>query len=245
MRSDLLSAYASLDWAASNFPSFQTNLSTWIKENVDIVFKSFDSNSSDDHMVLIKRTPFPLRFNAEFGAYINTIRSALDMLAIALAKRNGQTVLNNLYFPIADSYAKFLAPNGKWSDLKKAISSTEANFIERLKPYREGNDLLWYLHKLDITRKHHRLLAVRTETSAISFNPGIPNGGIDFRTGHIAETDTETVLAFIQKSVGKPEVKFFAEVFINEPDISLRQPAVMMLERFSYHVRSILDSFNN
>lgn len=245
MRSDLLDAAASVQWAVSNFPSLQVKLGTWIDENVRLAVREGDANSPDNQVVIVKRAPFPLRFNAEFGAYVNAIRSALDMVAVALARRSGVTALNKAYFPVAKSEVEFNSGGGKWKDLKNIITATEARVIESLRPYAGGNDLLWQLHQLDITRKHHRLLSVSTEHSAIWFGPsGVPHGSVDFRTGHIPETETETVYALMRKGIPHDKMQATFDVFINEPALDLRRPVIVTLNKFASFANHVIGLFD-
>jgi hypothetical protein len=89
MRDHLLHAQASVDWAVSNFPIFEERLNSFIKSNLNIIIEDSYSDAFYDPVVVIEKAPLPLTFNVEAGAYINAIRSSLDILATALAYRHG------------------------------------------------------------------------------------------------------------------------------------------------------------
>jgi len=87
MRDDLLHAQAAVDWAVSNLPSFQERLYAWIAANIHIFLKETEPQIPHNVLVAVQKEPLPLTFNVEAGAYINVIRSSLDILAVALARR--------------------------------------------------------------------------------------------------------------------------------------------------------------
>ena len=99
----------------------------------------------------------PLVFNAEAGAYINAIRSSLDILASAVGKREISSG-REIYFPIAESADIFASGNYKGSKFVRQLSRTHRELFEACKPYKEGNDTLYALHNFDNIRKHKRLL---------------------------------------------------------------------------------------
>jgi hypothetical protein len=112
-------------------------------------------------VVAIQQTPLPLTFNAWFGATFNSLRSALDLLAASLAKRNGKKTNPYRHFPIFDSCYDMIDPvRGIDSkERKKWLSESERAAIKALKPYKGGDDTIWPLHEIDIMRKHERLIS--------------------------------------------------------------------------------------
>jgi len=243
MRTDLLDATASVNWARTNFPAFQSRINTWLSDNIKIAFRDGDASSPDDFAVMIKREPLPLSFNVEFGAYINAIRSSLDILANTLANRHG-IMGKDVCFPVAKSLSDFNIGKYNGSKFINKLPASERKIIESLKPYSGGNDLLWELHRMDITRKHHRLLIARVEMSGMTFEPGIPHGTTEHRRDRLPpETDTETVLFSIKKGITKPRIKFIPKVFTAEPALGLATPATIMLERFADMTLYIIGKF--
>ena len=158
MRDDLLHADASVQWATAQFLSLQARIDAWEKRNFYVSVKELPPPATNDVVLALAKEPLPLSFNVEVGAYINAIRSALDILATALAYRYGIRRPEKAYFPITDTEHEFTRGRaGRFVDELPAAART---ILQGHKPYRGGNDCLWMLHKLDVYRKHHRLLAV-------------------------------------------------------------------------------------
>lgn len=245
MRDDLLGAQASIDWAVSNFPSLNKRLRKWLDDNVSHEIKELESSETDDLIVAVEKDFLPLSYNVEVGAYINAIRSSLDILACALATRHRIGDLDNIYFPIVKSAALFTSGHYKGSKLVKGLPPAERAIVESLKPYDGGNKLLWSLHQLDIVRKHQRLLDV--DISPQSFQI-ISWGNIDeyvtmVRTGWMRATYQETILAFLKKGVPKPDVRLTPHVTFNEPILG-RKPIIAALNEFASLAASIIKLFD-
>jgi hypothetical protein len=61
----------------------------------------------------LERELLPIALSVEAGAYINAIRTSLDILAMALVRRHGLAIPENrVSFPIADSEEAFLKKGG-------------------------------------------------------------------------------------------------------------------------------------
>ena len=88
MRDDLLSAQACVDWAVSHFPPLEKRLQEWVDANVEAHIKELEVSSPNDLIVATEKEPLPLAFNVEVGAYVNVLRSSLDIVATALAYRH-------------------------------------------------------------------------------------------------------------------------------------------------------------
>jgi hypothetical protein len=157
MRADLLHAQASIDWAVAQFPPFNERIKAWLADNFDVIIKEQPAPATHNVIVAIQKQPLPLAFNVEAGAYINVIRSSLDILATSLAHRYRIPRPEDAYFPVASSVTAWSAGNYKGAKFVKALPTPERSIIETLKPYQGGNDTLWSLHHLDITRKQKRL----------------------------------------------------------------------------------------
>ena len=131
MRNDLLQAKACVDWAVSNLPDFQDRLDAWMHESVHLVVKEVSSNASHNVLVAEEKEPLPLVFNAEAGAYINSIRSSLDVLATALVKRYGISMEEtDIYFPVLRSKAKFDGGNYKGHEFVQGLPAAERGIVE-------------------------------------------------------------------------------------------------------------------
>ena len=139
MREDLLEAKACVDWAASNLPAFQDRLDAWMNENMHLVIKEQPTDASHNVLVAEAKEPLPLVFNAEAGAYINSIRSSLDVLATTLVKRYCIPIKEtSIYFPVASSKAKF--DSGKYNGVEvvQGLPATERGIMQIFGTLRRG-----------------------------------------------------------------------------------------------------------
>lgn len=247
MRNDLLYAQAAIDWAVSNFPSFNQRLNAWVEANVRIGIEELDSQHTHDLLIAGEQEFLPLHFSVEAGAYINTIRSALDMLAVTLAHRHGIAKPDDMHFPIVTAgEAIFKSRNGFNGDkLINGLPDAERKIIESLRPYKGGNELIFALHRLDIMRKHQRLLTVEIIPAHLSIAAAdarqhfTPISG----PGYVRSTD-KTILGLWRKGIPKPKVELTAFVAINEVDLVHHKPVIAVLDQFASHTASIIKLFD-
>jgi hypothetical protein len=157
MRDDLLDAEAAVEWAVTQIPLMQDGFIRWQRSNPYNVVQERDPDTGRDIAVTYDQ-PFPPIFNAWAGAIINSLRSSLDLLAAALATRNGGKPSHETHFPIFASDHEMIDPVDGIEG-KKWLSKPERAAIKALKPYKGGDHTLWPLHRLDILRKHERLLS--------------------------------------------------------------------------------------
>ena len=242
MRDDLLAARASVDWAVAQLPAFESRLAAWLKGNIDVVVKELPAPAPNNVILAKGKEPLPLAFQVEAGAYINTIRSSLDILAATLARRHCPALVDDSYFPIVGSAEMFAAQRYKGHKLIKSLPATERAVFESLKPYKGGNHLLYALHLLDIVRKHRRLLAaeihpakLRIEASSTTFMP--------VRNGWMRSGDDETVIGILAKGAPMPEIKLAMQVSINETTYLEHQSIIAALGEFASLANSIIARF--
>ena len=148
----MLPARASVDWVVAQLPSFQARLDTWLSGNIQTGIKELPPDVPNNLVVAVEKEPLPAAFQVEAGAYINAIRSSLDILAATLAQRHCPALIDDEYFPVVASAQIFSGQRYKGHKLIQALPSTERAKIEMLKPYKGGDDLLYALHMLDIVR---------------------------------------------------------------------------------------------
>src|SRR4029077_417004 len=108
-------------------------------------------------------TDLPVIISVDAGVIVNSIRSSLDILAVVLAARNGFPNSKDTYFPICGSVNEFVDPRDGGLKKIQRLSAQDRAIIERLAPYQGGNDMLYALHQMDITRKHRRLLTAHCD----------------------------------------------------------------------------------
>jgi hypothetical protein len=247
MRDDLLDAQASVDWAVSNFPAFQERVDSWLRINVNICIEDVPPPATHNPIVAIEKAPLALAFNVEMGAYINAIRSSLDILATSLAKHYPCRISKpeSVYFPIAKSDIAFANGNYKGSEFVNGLPPRERSIIESLKPYDGGNPMLWSLHHLDIMRKHRRLIDVDIRPLRFSIVGHEPHTG-DFIPVAIGwmRANEKTVLGLIRKGSPDYNMKFIPHVAINESGIVERKPIIAALGYFAGYVTFVIKLFD-
>jgi hypothetical protein len=176
MRPDLLDAEAAIDWAVAQLPTLTERVIRWKQTKPYTIAIDADSEPGKKVYRFSDIKPIDPIINAEAGAIIHSIRSSLDLLACALAARNGFPDSTCTYFPIWKTKEAFDAPEGRRSNpvlgYIKRLSQGNQVIIKALKPFPGGNDLLVGLHELDKTRKHRRLLDTFVFPRGIGFDPG-------------------------------------------------------------------------
>ena len=168
MRDDLLDAQESVDWAVAQIPAFESELNGWIAANFVTFMEEVDPNSGEKAAIVEQKSPLPRKFNVATGCYINAFRSALDLLMSAIAARYGVRPSVDTHFPFRRSWFDFIDPKDGIEGIKWLVDP-ERSIIVSLKPDLGGNDFLWSLHHLDVTRKHARLLGVQVRPNGFSF----------------------------------------------------------------------------
>lgn len=247
MRVDLLNAQASVDWPVSQLPSFRDRLNSWLRTNIYVSFEDPDPNVPNLVVVAVERELFPLAFMVEAGAYLNAIRSSLDILACALATRYGIPKPDDAYFPVARSEEMFVSGGYKGVDFVKRLPDGERAKIEALRPYQGGNDLLWTLHRLDITRKHKRLIepAIRPQSIVVSGWASDLDDAFTPVSGYVGVHD-KTVIGLLSKTHrDKASVRCTPFIAFNEPTLVKYKSAVTAIQEFADHANSIIALFDN
>jgi hypothetical protein len=89
VRDDLLDAQACLDWAVVQFPDLEARINSWLNAKVKVQIEDAGPEVPNNVIVAVLGEEIPRSFNVEIGAYLNTIRSSLDILASAFASRYG------------------------------------------------------------------------------------------------------------------------------------------------------------
>jgi hypothetical protein len=103
--------------------------------NVTIEIRDVPPPATHNPVVALEKEILPIAFSVETGAYINAIRSSLDILAMVLVRRHGlQIEERRVYFPIADSEEALVKEGG--APLLQQLSEEDRVKLFSLKPYR-------------------------------------------------------------------------------------------------------------
>ena len=239
MRPDLIEATASIDWPSSQFLPLHTRLEKWLAANVRIEIGDVPPPATHNPIVAVEKELLPLAFSVEAGAYINAVRSSLDILAMALVRRYDLEIAEDkVSFPIFKSEAAFRQKEG--GQLVQRLPARERAIIEALKPYPEGNPALWTLHHLDIVRKHRRLLDVRIRPIHMSMEGALKPG--DFEPLAIGFTPLRHWL--LRKGVPEPNFRSSFYVALSEEGYAARKPVLATLVHLAEVARGVIDLFD-
>lgn len=242
MRVDLLHAQASIDWAVNQLPSFGERVTTWLDENLLAEIVEENPPGPRDVVLAVKKGPLPLPFVVKAGAYLNAIRSSLDILAVSLCNRFAIGKTTDTCFPVAPTEQQFKSGDYKGAKFLHALPATARQIIERIKPYREGNATLYFLHQLDILRKHSRLLTVEVNPLQVR-----TQGFVGFEPVPKVVNDREKIiLGSVPRSIVKPEIKVFGYIALNENEtkVKYKQPIGKALVDFASLATAIISQFD-
>lgn len=245
MRDSFADAEASVDWAVSKIPSFRQATNAWLQDNIYLSIREQPEHVPNDVVVAVEKQALPLSFQVEAGAYINAIRSSLDILACSLANRYCKSLIDDTYFPVASSEQKFRDGNYKGHKFIKALPVKERGIIESLKPYKGGNGLLYPLHLLDIVRKHQRLLSVEIQPAHIRIS-GLGRATSAFTpvsTGWMRSGPDETVIGLVAKGVQKPQIEITPQISFDETTYLSNREVISSIYDFANLAKAIIRNF--
>lgn len=147
-----------IERAYQHFDELKKGLTSGMADQLHAVTMESDAES------LCETGPFFIldsTIPAIVGDIVHNLRSALDHLAwqlVSVGVASGETRSQGwekIQFPIAHSLDSFVSMKGR------AIEGARREAIEaldRLKPYKDGNDALWLLRQLDNADKHSFIL---------------------------------------------------------------------------------------
>jgi hypothetical protein len=243
MRDDLLDAQAAIDWGKSQLPILEKRFVAWHERGVEVVAVDINPQTGKKAMVAREKEPIPLIVNAEVGAIVNSLRSALDLLAAALAARNGVTPSDKTHFPIYRSLQDSIDPK-RGLESKKWLSKAEIGIIKGIKPYEGGDRFLWSLHKLDILRKHERLIMSEVRPAIVVRNWAVPQKDETSFSG-IRRAKNETVLFEFPADAPEPKVSTTLTILFGEMSLPVYgHEVVATLRQFAIRVQDVVNLFD-
>jgi hypothetical protein len=240
VRADLEDAYAAADWAITHLEGFDQRLNAWIESKPYSLIEEPHPEIGKKLIKLHVENPLTATFNAEVGAIINTIRTSLDLLASALARRNGKMPSADRHFPLYPTLYDFIDPINV-AKRKKWLSDRERKIIEELKPYRGGNDRLFALHHFDVIRKHERLINIRV--TPLRFNMQLIYLLQGMRPVRWPGFDDDAVIATTRIEAADSQLQLTFEVRFGEGDLIPNEPVRQVLRDFWRLASMIIEKF--
>jgi hypothetical protein len=245
MRPDLLEAQASVDWAWSQLPHLAKRLDAWLDRSVKTELRDPGGEATHNLIIGVEKELLPLSFHAEVGAYINAIRSSLDILAMTLVRRHNLDIREEkVYFPIAKSETNFADKKWPGRKLLDALPEKERKKIESLAPYQGGNHAIWTMHHLDIVRKHRRLLSVILRPITISIAGTLAPGDFEPLAVEALRVNDETIIGILRKGVDTKLVQSKFYVALDEEVFVGRRPVASVLVHLTDVASGIIKLFD-
>jgi hypothetical protein len=243
MQADLCEAKASVAWVISQLVLFGQRLEEWLKANVTIEIRNIPLPATHNPIVAVEKELLPFAFSIEAGAYINTVRSSLDILAMALVRRHSLVIAEDrVSFPFFRSKKAFDKHNG--GPILQLLPDSDRAIVAAQKPYPEGNPALWALHHLDIVRKHRRLLDVQIQPIQLSMAGSMnPDDFTPLATGPF-QVNEETVLGLIRKGGPEPAMQSSFFVAVNEAGYVHRKPVIATLAHLADTANAVIALFD-
>ncbi len=171
----------------------------------------------------------------ETNAALGNLRSSLDSVAWAVANRLGDPRFpKNVSFPIGESQEAFES-TGMQGKIKQ-VGADWAAFVNALKPYRGGNDVLYDLHTFNNADKHRTLTRIgQASAEGMAFTASfVSKMSFNAAMFGFALEDGDTLVT-VSESDPDPDVKLPIAVAFCElgPDKVRGKPVVATLKNFS------------
>lgn len=184
-----------------------------------------------------KLQPPPRDIGLIAGDVAHNLRSALDHLAYQLVVVNKEIPNRSTEFPIFDDAARYVAGSHRKI---KLLSQSAQDAIEATKPYRGRNNLLWFIHTMDIADKHHTLLVALIHVGRWTvkmpvfglFN--IPESSPPLKEGDVIFTCEPKVYE---------HVKFTFDVTLENPEAIAGVPLLPTLHKATNRIDDLILSF--
>lgn len=176
-----------------------------------------------------------LSFNAlsAAGDVIQNLRSALDHLAHHLVAVAGNTPSRLVEFPIGKDAATYEADKVR---KVQGMRPEAVEAIDRLKPYKGGNELLWKIHALNNLDKHRAIFTL--DRNCIMQDEWLPPNGFAVRTSD------PTFATVFDDEIDK-DVNLEIYEAVNEPQIPQGDALLPSLHQMVNFVEGLVESFRN
>lgn len=215
MSDRLIGANAKIERAKAHLRMLETEIGTFFRSDPYEVRTRRNQDTRQLIYYMASVPPPPVSVAAIAGDAIQNLRSALDHLAyqLVLVGTGSSGPFNYVYFPIADSAAKY---KSKRNDQLRGARSDAIHAIDATKPYRGGNDALWLIHSLNNIDKHRLLVTVGSALQSVDL------GGYMVRQMARSAPHLANILslsAFFPPSDRMCPLKIGDELFIDLPDV--------------------------
>jgi hypothetical protein len=198
----------------------------------------FDAESDFTRYVLENVPIIPPVIPLILGDAIHNLRTALDYVACQLVRDAGNSV-KGVYFPIAETPERYKTGSpGKTHGMPVTAKSD----IDRLCPYKGGNNLLWGLHSLDIIDKHHLLVVIAMRLGKLEMT--LTREPTEHRFAVPALLEAGDVLLFIKGNhVTDRQTRVLIDIAFGEPDVLAGRPIMETLNQMVHYIERVIAHF--
>ena len=208
---------------------------------------------------LTKSDDVPEKLSLVTGDIIQNLRSSLDHLAYRLfiVGSDSGSEGRHVYFPICDDLNQYQQEKNKKT---KGLPQKAKDLIDTIKPYKEGNETLWKIHKLNNVDKHRLLVTVGSSFGSMDVGAHMqeamraffPDINIPSMPLFIEPADILFPLKvgdelFIDGLNAKPipEMQFKFNIVLNEPGIIEGEPLIEVISSMIKCVESLVPKFQH
>ena len=178
---------AKLKWARKHMDAAKRSVDVFVDGHPYAVGRELEDEGARHVYRFTRYSEPPTEIGLKVGDTIHNLRSSLDHLALALARKGaeaeGVTMTlkeeTRVQFPIASTPDNYKDQIG--SGRLKNVDASAVEQISWLQPYRQGDNFatapLWCIRELDDADKHRKLATlgcVVRDLSSITLPPGVP-----------------------------------------------------------------------
>ncbi|SRR5713101_3613824 len=235
---DLKGARLKIDWAKKHIANLDAQRVAFLETNPYYGVPKFNAETNCIEYILQSLPEIPDVFPLILGDAVHNLRSALDYLACELV-RSANVTPDHVYFPISNGVEQYKASSGgKTQGIPKAAKDE----IDKMRPYRGGNNGLWALHELDIIDKHRLLPTVSRTIGHWSVELSTTATSYTFALSPILE-EGHIIGSIPGNHEPDKRMSVTADISFGEPDVIKGRPMIETLTQLANLVEAIVSHF--
>lgn len=243
MKRDLEDALVPVEWAQAQIPVLQDRFLSWQRSYpYKLVCEPEPTRPDRELLIAYLQKPLDPLIIGDVGAIINSVRTGLDLMMVAIVARHGVAPERAPSFPIREKPSDFFE---RVAQLRadKWISADEAAAVERTKAYDGGDHVLWHIAKLDNLRKHQRLLFVEPLPTQLDLT-SVPYAERLMLHSHAQNRSSLYRIPAGSFRPTRGNTSLGAEIFLNETDSGVGMRSGMVAVRaYVDRVSALIESF--
>jgi hypothetical protein len=172
------------------------------------------------------------------GDAIHNLRTALDYVACQIVRDAGNPI-KGIYFPIAETPERYESESPGKTHGMPIVAKGD---IDRLRPYKGGNNLLWGLHMLDIIDKHRLLVVTTMRVGQLQMT--LSREPTEHRFAIPAFLEAGDVLLLIKGNhVADKQTRILIDIAFGEPDVLAGRPIMETLNEMAQYIERVVAHF--